>query len=90
MAFFVYILHSIGSDRFYIGQTKDVNARVERHNLGYEKSTAPFRPWRLILYLEKDTRGEALVLERKLKNLSKSRLISFIEKYGSRAETSRP
>jgi putative endonuclease len=79
--YFVYILFSESHTRFYIGQTNDIEQRLDRHNGGYEKSTSPYKPWKLILFLEKQTRGEALILEKKLKNLNTENLKKFIEKY---------
>jgi putative endonuclease len=60
--FYVYILFSSVSSRYYIGQTSNVADRLQRHNSGYEKSTAPYAPWRLLLSLEKPTRSEAVIL----------------------------
>jgi putative endonuclease len=82
MPFFVYILYADAHRRYYIGQTSDVTIRLGRHNRGMEKSTAPYRPWRLILFIEKSSRGEAMILERKLKNLNTEDLEKFIVKYG--------
>ncbi len=81
MSCFVYILYSDSFDKFYIGQTNDVESRVKRHNAGTEKATKPYLPWRLIWFTEKSSRQEAMELEKKLKNLSKSRLLIFIQKY---------
>jgi putative endonuclease len=81
MPFYVYILHSEAADRYYVGQTQDTESRLSRHNNGYEKSTSPFIPWKLILCLEKESRGEVMILEKKLKNLSRQRLREFIVKY---------
>ncbi|WP_234109308.1 MULTISPECIES: GIY-YIG nuclease family protein [Chryseobacterium] len=63
----IYILYSEKFDRYYIGQTQDVVSRLARHNARLEKSTSPYVPWRLLGFVEKGTRGEAMVLERKLK-----------------------
>jgi putative endonuclease len=82
MSFFVYILYTDVHRRYYIGQTSDVSIRLSRHNSGMEKSTAPYKPWRLILFIEKTSRGEAMILERKLKNLNTEDLQKFIVKYG--------
>ena len=79
--FFVYILYSELHDRYYIGQTHDVNARLMRHNTRMEKSTSPYVPWKLVLKLEKGSRAEAIRLERKLKNLNTEDLKRFIDKY---------
>ncbi len=54
---------------------------MSRHNAGYEKYTASGCPWELVWSTEKSTRSEALLLERKLKNLNSERLRAFIEKY---------
>jgi putative endonuclease len=82
MIFFVYILYSSLYNRYYIGQTNDFDDRLNRHNSGFEKTTAPYRPWKLMLLIQKDTRGEAMVLEKKLKHLNHERLNAFIKKYG--------
>jgi len=81
--FFVYILYSEWWDKYYIGHTDNLEGRIIRHNKGLEWYTRKYRPWALILAIEKDTRSEAVRLERKLKNLSGERLISFINKYRS-------
>jgi putative endonuclease len=78
----VYIQYSQNFDTYYIGQTQDVIERLERHNKGYEQSTSRYKPWKLVLTISKSSRNEALKLEKKLKNLSRSRLEQFIIKYG--------
>ena len=81
MSYFVYVLYSEGYDRFYIGQSDDVDVRLIQHNSGFEPSTAPYRPWTLRCTIEKESRGTAMVLERKLKNLNHIKLRKFIDKY---------
>ena len=81
MMYFVYILYSSEFDKYYIGQTNDVKMRLHRHNSGYEKATSPYKPWELLFYAKKDSRSEAMILEKKLKNLSKERIKIFIAKY---------
>ena len=83
--FYVYILYSKKFDRHYIDQTQNVMERLIRHNNGYEKATSPYMPWELICKIEKPNRGEAMILEKKLKNLNRERLLAFIDKYGSKA-----
>jgi putative endonuclease len=56
-------------------------ARLERHNNGFVLSTKPYKPWELVGCLEKPTRGEAIILEKKLKNLNTEDLKKFILKY---------
>jgi putative endonuclease len=78
--FYVYILYSPSFGKFYVGQTDDVESRLKRHNDGFVKSTAPYIPWLLECIIEKESRGEAILLERKLKNLNKGRIRDFIFK----------
>ncbi len=80
--FFVYVLWSESLQRFYVGQTQDLNRRIYRHNKGWEKSTRKGRPWELKHSIKVSDRGEAMRLEKKLKNLSQKRLKRFIEKHG--------
>jgi putative endonuclease len=81
MAFFVYILYSASHDIYYVGQTSDLAERIKRHNSGSEKFTSPCCPWVLKCSIEKKTRSEAVILEKKLKNLNREKLIKFINKY---------
>jgi len=75
MKFFVYIIYSKNFDRFYIGQTDDFPKRLTQHNTGFEKSTSPYKPWEQACLIEKPTRSEAIILEKKLKNLNREKLI---------------
>ena len=81
MKYFVYILYSVRFDRFYIGQTNDIDQRVHRHNAGSEKATAAHIPWELVWFGIKESRADAMKLGKKLKNLTKQRIWEFIEKY---------
>ena len=83
--YYVYILYSEKHDKYYIGQTDDVKARLERHNNGLENFTSKYIPWILVGFITKPTRAEAVVLEKKLKNLSRERLQIFIAKYCNRS-----
>jgi putative endonuclease len=44
----VYILNSILKNKYYVGHTRDINERIERHNKGLVKSTKNYRPWKII------------------------------------------
>jgi len=68
--FYVYILYSPKSDRYYIGHTSDVNKRLEEHNNPWEnKYTSKYLPWELRLFFKvSESRGEAMVVERFIKN----------------------
>ena len=79
--YYVYILKSEKFDKYYIGQTSNIDNRLHRHNAEMETFTSMYRPWILIGYITKETRSEAMALEGKLKNLNRERLFSFIKKY---------
>jgi len=81
MEYYVYILYSPSIDSYYKGQTSDLDDRLNRHNNRQEKATKHGTPWTLVWSTRKETRSEALLLERKLKNLSRERTIQFINKY---------
>lgn len=50
MFFYVYVLESIERKKLYIGYTENLVRRVKEHNLGLNRSTKPYKPWRLIYY----------------------------------------
>ena len=81
MSYCTYILYSEKFDKYYVGQTESISRRFSQHNKGLSKSTKPYIPWTLALTIPKENRSDAMKLERKLKNLSKTRLKKFIEKY---------
>ena len=81
MCYFVYILYSESLDTCYKGQTKDLKERMHRHNHEQEKATQSGVPWTLVWSARKESRSSAVLLERKLKNLSKERVRKFINKY---------
>jgi putative endonuclease len=81
MSFSVYIIYSPKYNKFYIGQTSNFTERLARHNKGTEQFTAPYRPWVVKCLIEKSTRSEAMILEKKLKTLNRVKLLRFIKKY---------
>jgi len=48
--FFVYVLLSENDARFYTGYTKDLNRRLNEHNLGLVTSTKSRRPLKLVYF----------------------------------------
>ncbi|MBI3559562.1 GIY-YIG nuclease family protein [Candidatus Gottesmanbacteria bacterium] len=50
MFFYVYVLKSKVNNEFYIGSTRDLVRRVKEHNLGLNRSTKAYVPWKLIYY----------------------------------------
>ena len=46
--YFVYILQSYISEKFYIGQTQNLIKKPEQHNSGYSKSTKNGALWKIV------------------------------------------
>ncbi|GMQ34583.1 hypothetical protein Ataiwa_28560 [Algoriphagus taiwanensis] len=79
MAYWVYILYSERLDKYYVGQTSDLVKRVERHNEGKGGFTRTGLPWGLIYSTLCNSRGEAMVLEKKIKNLGAKKFLQILE-----------
>ena len=60
-------MHSESLGKYYVGQTKDLEERLERHNRGREKYTKRGIPWLLIASFACSSRSEGLRLESKIK-----------------------
>jgi len=65
--FFVYVLRSQSTKRFYTGQTSDIPNRILKHELGLSPSTKGRGPWELVHQEAFNTRAEAMRRERELK-----------------------
>ena len=81
MSYTCYILYSKKLNRFYIGNTHNLENRLKEHNSGESPYTSQGRPWTLLWFTSKDSFRQAEALEFKLKNLSQSRKIKFMMKY---------
>ena len=66
--FFLYILWSESAGRFYIGNTKNMPARLAHHNAGGTPSTKSFRPWKLVYIETFGTLHEARKREKQIKS----------------------
>ena len=81
----VYIIESIKNKRLYIGCTKDVLERLQRHNGGSVKSTKQDAPYRLLYYEEHCSVSAARKKELYLKSFKKP---SYLRSFVSRAVSS--
>jgi len=64
---FVYILKSLKKRFIYIGSTNDLSSRLDDHNAGLTKSTAPYRPFEIEAYVAVRTERKARELEKYFK-----------------------
>ncbi len=66
--YWVYILKSLKDNKFYIGSTADVNARLKFHNAGIQRSTRNRIPFELV-HIELNINKEAaLIREKQIKS----------------------
>ncbi len=71
MGFWVYILQSKSTGRFYCGQTDDLDRRLQQHNdpkYRLTKTTKRFEgPWKVIWSRDCSNRSSAVKLEKTIK-----------------------
>ena len=76
---YVYILKSVIKTWNYVGITKNIEDRIERHNSGRTKSSKPYRPFELLFAQEVGDYKEARLLEKFLKiKFNKEALLDLI------------
>jgi putative endonuclease len=77
--YYVYILQSELTGRYYIGSTGNPEDRLLRHNSGRSQATKSGLPWRLVWQEEFSTREEACKREIEIKSWkSHSRIASMV------------
>ena len=73
--YFLYILRSTSTGRFYVGQTRNLEERLQYHNAGYSKALKNRGPWQLVYTEQYATRAEAMRRERRIKSWKDRELI---------------
>ncbi len=66
--YFVYIIKSEITNKYYIGCTSNLEKRFEQHNKGENYSTKKYVPWKLICYSIFLEQKEAFNYEKKVKS----------------------
>jgi putative endonuclease len=72
--YYVYAIRSILNGRIYIGQTENLEKRIEFHNKGKVKSTKNQGPWEFVAVQNVESRAKATWVEKNLKNSHGARL----------------
>ena len=73
--YLTYIIYSHKIDKYYTGQTSDINRRLEEHIRGKTQFMATGMPWKLMYSHEFQSRQEAVKLERSIKKRGASRFL---------------
>ena len=63
----VYVLFSATIGKYYCGQTRNLQTRLDSHNSGSTLSNKHGIPWTLTGFINCKSRSEAMVLEKKIK-----------------------
>ena len=66
--FYTYALSSLTRKYIYVGITNDIDRRFSEHQMGHNKTTKPYAPFRIILVEIFTTRSEARAREIYLKS----------------------
>jgi putative endonuclease len=68
LKYFLYVLRSVPSGKYYIGIAADVQARLNEHNTKTRRWTSAYKPWEVLTVEEWPDRAEAARRERFLKS----------------------
>ncbi len=66
--YYVYAISSLKRNYIYVGLTDNLDRRISQHNKGYERTTRPYYPFKLILVEKFETRIDARKREKYLKS----------------------
>lgn len=66
--YYVYLLKSDKTGKFYVGQTNDLRNRFLEHNKGLSKSTKSGAPWSLVYYEAFQSKSALIKREKALKH----------------------
>ncbi len=75
MEWFVYIIYSATIDKYYVGYTKDISLRLERHNQGWGNFSHRGIPWELVYSESFSTKSEAIKRENQIKRMKSRKYI---------------
>ena len=78
--YYVYIIYSKTIDRYYIGQTENIDERLEQHNTGYflHSYTSKTKDWEIVLSMKCSSRKQSVNIESYIKSMKSRRFINDI------------
>jgi putative endonuclease len=78
MSWTVYAIQSQVRNYIYVGMTSDLQEWIGRHNGGRERTTRPYKPFRVIFTEQFESRAEARKKEKYLKSGSGKELLKRV------------
>ena len=77
--YYLYILESISSGKFYVGYSENPERRLEFHNSIEKGFTSRYRPWKIVYTKVYYTKKEAMEAERLVKGWkSRKKVIELV------------
>jgi len=83
MDYFCYIIYSKSLNKFYIGETEDLDKRLQMHNEGYfkESYTSKVSDWILYHVINCLNRKQARLIEAHIKRMKSRKYIENLTNY---------
>ena len=85
----VYILYSKSVRNYYVGETVDLEERIEQHRTGHYANsfTKRAKDWLLFYVIECDSRVQARKIEAHIKRMKSKKYIQNLKMYSELAES---
>ncbi len=78
MSYYVYIIQSEKTGKYYTGSSEDPNKRLQQHNWSRTPSTKSGIPWKLVYTKKFETRSEAVIKEYAIKKKKSRKYIEYL------------
>ena len=85
--YYVYAISSLQRNYIYVGISNNPERRIMQHNKGYERTTKPYRPYKVLIIETYPDRPAAREREKYLKTTTGKR---FLKKVREQSEDSEP
>ena len=83
MSFYCYIIYSKLLNKYYIGETNNIEERIELHNNRHflNAFTSTTDDWELFFFIQCQSRSQARRIETHIKRMKSRKYIENIKKY---------
>jgi putative endonuclease len=78
--FYLYILKSKSSNKYYTGISQNPEVRLTYHNTIEKSYTSRYKPWEIVFTKEYSSKKEALAVEKKVKLWKSKKMIERLLK----------
>ena len=79
MSYFVYILYSVASDKYYVGHTGDIlDARIRKHNSKHKGFSGRSNDWKLVYKERSPDKTAAIKREMEIKSWKSCKELSIL------------